>query len=401
MHNSDMEKWISALNTEDLYEDEADSCSCKKYECETCFPLNEAEIDYYLDDSPLDSTEEPELGAEDEIEGSSDASEDVSELIAHIIYAQDIGMSNNPRNYSEEMLMKMSDSAVQRIYQSVVGDLQETSAGGVAMGGEYEKTNGDEGIYEDEEVYRSNGYSSRKDYLDTLADDNNMPIDVVMSLAELLGPNEDFDGLVTALQDYSEVFNEENDYVQERPNSGIEIIPNIRKDKANKFLSVLNKAFPEGHFVYDPQSAAITAKGDNLERVSSFVDKIRVAVGEGLEEAKDKHDDQTMDMFPEEDSFDFVIGTEFANAIQNGDLSGLSSQDEEQLERFLSELPEGGTWEFDLDNVSYGEEDQVTGQFVDMAVPAKYHTSIGEEGVQASDTSPDVDIGRIKHLSGL
>ncbi len=53
-------------------------------------------------------------------------------------------------------------------------------------------------------AYKENGFTSRRDYLDDLAD--NMGIDkaTVYALADLLGPSEDFDGLVTALEDMVE-----------------------------------------------------------------------------------------------------------------------------------------------------------------------------------------------------
>lgn len=53
-------------------------------------------------------------------------------------------------------------------------------------------------------VYVQNGYKSRDDYLNCLADDFGVDIDTVKSLADMLGPNEDFDGLVTSLEDYAE-----------------------------------------------------------------------------------------------------------------------------------------------------------------------------------------------------
>jgi len=54
------------------------------------------------------------------------------------------------------------------------------------------------------DIYTDNGYTDRAEYLDSLAEEYGMDIIVVLNLAELLGPNEDFDGLVTTLQDYSE-----------------------------------------------------------------------------------------------------------------------------------------------------------------------------------------------------
>jgi len=53
------------------------------------------------------------------------------------------------------------------------------------------------------DIYTDNGYTDRAEYLDSLAEEYGMDINVVLSLAEILGPNEDFDGLVTTLQDYS------------------------------------------------------------------------------------------------------------------------------------------------------------------------------------------------------
>lgn len=53
-------------------------------------------------------------------------------------------------------------------------------------------------------VYTDNGYQNRRDYLEQLAEEHDVPLDVVLSLAQVLGSNEDFDGLVTAIEDYSE-----------------------------------------------------------------------------------------------------------------------------------------------------------------------------------------------------
>ena len=50
-------------------------------------------------------------------------------------------------------------------------------------------------------VYTDNGYKNRKDYLVCLAEETGVPLDKVLLLANLFGPNEDFDGLVTQLED--------------------------------------------------------------------------------------------------------------------------------------------------------------------------------------------------------
>ena len=47
-------------------------------------------------------------------------------------------------------------------------------------------------------VYEENGFKNRKAYLDDLAENYG---DRVYMMADVLGPNEDFDGLVTMLED--------------------------------------------------------------------------------------------------------------------------------------------------------------------------------------------------------
>jgi hypothetical protein len=55
-----------------------------------------------------------------------------------------------------------------------------------------------------ENLYIENGYKNRRDYLENLALDMGIEKDIVFSLASLLGSVEDFDGLVSSLEDYSE-----------------------------------------------------------------------------------------------------------------------------------------------------------------------------------------------------
>lgn len=50
-------------------------------------------------------------------------------------------------------------------------------------------------------IYREHGYNDREDYLSCIAEDYGVPLETVEALADMLGPNEDFDGLVTALED--------------------------------------------------------------------------------------------------------------------------------------------------------------------------------------------------------
>ncbi|GHU97933.1 hypothetical protein AGMMS49546_39080 [Spirochaetia bacterium] len=54
---------------------------------------------------------------------------------------------------------------------------------------------------EDTSVYTRNGYKDREDYLKNLADDWGLELFAVNMVADLLGPSEDFDGLVSELED--------------------------------------------------------------------------------------------------------------------------------------------------------------------------------------------------------
>lgn len=51
-------------------------------------------------------------------------------------------------------------------------------------------------------IYEEYGYESREDYLKNLSYDNNVDFYVVKELAEVLGENEDFDGLVSLIEDF-------------------------------------------------------------------------------------------------------------------------------------------------------------------------------------------------------
>ena len=54
----------------------------------------------------------------------------------------------------------------------------------------------------DNQIYIDHGYTNRMDYLRSLAEDHGVPIEIVKELACLYGPNEDFDGLVVAIEYY-------------------------------------------------------------------------------------------------------------------------------------------------------------------------------------------------------
>lgn len=52
-----------------------------------------------------------------------------------------------------------------------------------------------------ETVYIRNGYNDRGDYLEQMAEQHGVALDTVIMVSDVLGSNEDFDGLVTTLQD--------------------------------------------------------------------------------------------------------------------------------------------------------------------------------------------------------
>lgn len=50
-------------------------------------------------------------------------------------------------------------------------------------------------------VYQENGFKDREEYLQAVADDFDIPFDTVAALASVLGKSEDFDGLISTLED--------------------------------------------------------------------------------------------------------------------------------------------------------------------------------------------------------
>lgn len=61
-------------------------------------------------------------------------------------------------------------------------------------------------------IYQEEGYIDRDDYIESLAMDFGLNKDIVWALADVLGPNEDFDGLVTELEDMEGDFENEWDW---------------------------------------------------------------------------------------------------------------------------------------------------------------------------------------------
>lgn len=55
-------------------------------------------------------------------------------------------------------------------------------------------------------IYTENGYHNRAEYLEDLASDFGVDLDSVLCIAEMLGQGEDFDGLVSMVDDYANRF---------------------------------------------------------------------------------------------------------------------------------------------------------------------------------------------------
>lgn len=52
-------------------------------------------------------------------------------------------------------------------------------------------------------IYQDNGFKDREDYLESLRDDYGDAVDILTSV---LPPSEDFDGLITSLEDMADGF---------------------------------------------------------------------------------------------------------------------------------------------------------------------------------------------------
>ena len=50
-------------------------------------------------------------------------------------------------------------------------------------------------------IYQDNGFENRREYLASLAEDFVLPFETVFNVAYMLGRSEDFDALVTTLED--------------------------------------------------------------------------------------------------------------------------------------------------------------------------------------------------------
>lgn len=51
--------------------------------------------------------------------------------------------------------------------------------------------------------YRDDGFESRVDYLRSLAEDHDLELSDILEIVDILGPGEDFDGLIVFLEDHA------------------------------------------------------------------------------------------------------------------------------------------------------------------------------------------------------
>ncbi len=56
---------------------------------------------------------------------------------------------------------------------------------------------------EKENIYRENSYLDRENYMTCIASQYGVDLMIVTSIAEILGDDEDFDGLISNLEDIS------------------------------------------------------------------------------------------------------------------------------------------------------------------------------------------------------
>lgn len=57
-----------------------------------------------------------------------------------------------------------------------------------------------------ETIYEREGYANREEYLRGLSADYGISYGTVLAIADVLGPNEDFDGLISELEDYAMLY---------------------------------------------------------------------------------------------------------------------------------------------------------------------------------------------------
>ena len=54
--------------------------------------------------------------------------------------------------------------------------------------------------------YTENGYKNREQYFESLSEEYNVSLEVIIEMAEFMGQSEDFDGLVNMIKDFSTIW---------------------------------------------------------------------------------------------------------------------------------------------------------------------------------------------------
>ena len=55
-------------------------------------------------------------------------------------------------------------------------------------------------------IYQINGYKNRKEYLIAMAEEYGVDEETVFLMADMLVKDEDFDGLISMLEDYEDIY---------------------------------------------------------------------------------------------------------------------------------------------------------------------------------------------------
>lgn len=146
--------WMNINENDDS--DIENTCDCGEYDCIICYPLEEGEEDFIVDEGE-EEIEENEMNP---TQASAYGLEDmeIGEMIGRIEYMQNLGMSNTDKYYSMDTLLKLPRSKVETVYAKVMGEddfMMETSAGGVAVGGDQGEVEDENGIYVEDEISES------------------------------------------------------------------------------------------------------------------------------------------------------------------------------------------------------------------------------------------------------
>ena len=123
---------------------------------------------------------------------AKDVKVSINEDLYNIIYDVD---SEDGYTYTEEEMFKGSWTDL----QNLIKQMKSNGCYNIDANAIYDEEDFEESLKES--VYTDMGFSNRKEYLNSLADDYGVDIQTVYDLASVLGPDEDFDALVTELED--------------------------------------------------------------------------------------------------------------------------------------------------------------------------------------------------------